>query len=123
MKTAAQSPVEQQGPPTLPPIAILGLTLISFGMFLWVWALMWGNWLKRVNPDSRVATLAYANVVPGALLYINLPSLLLATREGDSVEIARLHIAIALWGTIGLLSLLATGIVIFIAQRRAGTKP
>ncbi len=112
-------PEEPQKPsPALPPILLVVLTCVSGGIFLWVWALMWGNWIKSVNPATRVNTLAFANIVPGALFYINLPSLLLATRENDLTEIARLHIAMALWGTIALLSLIATGISIFIAQRR-----
>ena len=81
---------------------------------------MWGNWIKKVNPASRVLTLAYANIVPGALLYVNLPSLLLAMRENDATEIARLHIGIALWGAIAIVSLASTGIAIYIAQRQIG---
>ena len=105
-------------PPSLPPLAIIALTGISFGVFLWVWALMWGNWIKKVNPASRINTVAVVNIIPGALFYLNLPSLLLATREKDMPEIARLHVSIVLWGTIALVSLIATGISIFIGQRR-----
>ena len=107
-------------PPSLAPIAVIGLTAISFGVFLWVWALMWGNWIKKMRPASRVSTLAYANIVPGALLYLNLPSLLLAMRENDTTAIARLHIGIALWGAIAVASLVATGIAIFITRRQIG---
>jgi len=104
-------------PPSVPPILAIVLTVISGGMFFWIWALMWGNWIKRMNPPSRVNTLAYANIIPGALFYINLPSLLLAMRENDASEIARLHIAMVLWGTIAVATLIATGIAIFLAQR------
>lgn len=79
---------------------------------------MWGNWIKKVNPASRINTFAIVNIIPGALFYLNLPSLLLATREKDMPEIARLHVSIALWGTIALVSLIATGVSIFIGQRR-----
>ena len=104
-------------PPSLPPIAVVGLTGISAGIFLWVWALMWGNYIKKRKPQSHVGTLAYANIIPGALLYLNLPSLLLATRQNDTTEMGRLHISIALWGIIAAVCLLATGISIFVAQR------
>ena len=110
-------------PPALPPLAVIALTGISFGVFLWVWALMWGNYFKKVKPENRISALAYANIVPGALLYLNLPSLLLATRENDTTEIARLHIGIALWGTVAAVCLLVTGITIFITQRQLKASP
>lgn len=105
-------------PPSLPPVIVLGLTVISAGIFLWVWALMWGNWIKKLKPGSYVSTLVFVNIVPGALLFINLPSLALAMREKDTVEIARLHIGIALWGAIAVASLIATWTAIFITQRQ-----
>jgi hypothetical protein len=79
---------------------------------------MWGNWIRRANPTSRTATLTQVNIVPGALLYINLPSLLLAARQKDAVEVGRLHIAIVLWGTIASISLISTYITIFRAYRQ-----
>ena len=104
--------------PAVPPVLGVVLTVVSGGIFLWIWALMWGNWVRRMNPATRVGTLAFANIVPGALFYINLPSLLLAKRENDVTEIARLHIAMVLWGTIAVVSLILTGVSIFVAQRR-----
>jgi hypothetical protein len=79
---------------------------------------MWGNWIKRVNPASHMATVAFANIIPGALFYLNLPTLLLAKRENDAVQLARTHIAMVLWGTIALASLICTGIAIWIANRQ-----
>ena len=105
-------------PPSLPPIAVLGLTAISVGIFLWVWAMMWGHYIKKLRPRSRISTLAYANIVPGALLYINLPSLLLATRQNDAGEVARLHVSIALWGIISAVCLAATWIAIVVTHRK-----
>lgn len=111
----------QDPPPAIPPAALVLLTGISAGVFLWIWAIMWGHWIKKINPATRVNTLAFANIVPGALFYINLPSLLLATRANDATEVARLHIAMVLWGTIALVSLISTGVTIYIAQRRLAT--
>ena len=97
---------------------IFGLTVISCGIFLWIWAFMWGHWIKKVDPASRIFTYTQANIVPGALLYINLPSLLLAVRVNDLTEVGRLRIGITLWGTIALISLVATGTAIVLAYRR-----
>ena len=119
LKAAGQP--EQSASPMLPPVAVVLLSIASGGVFLWVWALMWGNWIKQKDPASRTSTLAFANIVPGALLYINFPSLLLAMRENDAKEVQRLHIAIILWGTIAVISLIATGITIFLTQRRIAT--
>lgn len=80
---------------------------------------MWGHWVKRMKPATRVNTLTYVNIIPGALFYINLPSLLLAKRANDVTEIARLHIGMVLWGTIAIISLIGTGIAIFRAQRNS----
>jgi hypothetical protein len=110
--------VRDSDPPALPVAGVIGLTCISGGIFLWVWALMWGNWIKTVNPVSRILVCAQANIVPGVLFYINLPSLLLAIRQKDVTEIGRLHIALVLWGTIASVSLMSTYIAIFLAQRR-----
>jgi hypothetical protein len=92
-------------------------------MFLFIWTLMWGNWIKRVKPASRIPTIAYATIVPGALFYLNLPSLLLAKRQNDLVEVGRLHIAMVLWGTVALAALIGTGIAIFVAYRQIGRTP
>jgi hypothetical protein len=111
---------DNPGPPTLSPGSIIGLTAISAGVFLYVWALMWGNWIKKVNPASHVATFALANIIPGALFYLNLPTLLLAKKANDAVQLTRSHIALVLWGTIALVSLAGTGIAIFLANRQIG---
>jgi len=116
-KTRPPAGEREDSPPVIPPVALILLTCISGGVFLWIWALMWGHWIKRVDPSSRVNTLTYVNVIPGALFYINLPSLLLAKRANDVTEIARLHIGMVLWGTVAIISLIATGISIFRAQR------
>jgi hypothetical protein len=79
---------------------------------------MWGHWIKKADPESHVPSISYANVVPGALFYLNLPRLLLAKRENDAVELARSHIGVALWGIIALVTLIGTAIAIFIASRR-----
>lgn len=120
MNSAARPQQSDQDafPPSLPPVAVIALTGISFGVFLWVWALMWGNWIKKVRPASHLNTIAYVNIVPGALLYLNLPSLLLAARENAAAEVARLQISIALWGTLACISLIITWIAIFIVQRQ-----
>jgi hypothetical protein len=79
---------------------------------------MWGNWIKKVNPASHMATVAFANIIPGALFYLNLPTLLLAERENDVVQLSRTHIAMVLWGTIALVSLIGTGVAIWVANRQ-----
>ncbi|HEY3738933.1 MAG TPA: hypothetical protein VGL53_03770 [Bryobacteraceae bacterium] len=114
----SRSKDDDPGPPFLPPLAILALTIISCGIFLWIWAFMWGNWIKKVEPSSRVLLYTQANFVPGGLLYINLPSLLLAIRINDLTEVARLKIGVTLWGTIASVALIATGISIVLAYRR-----
>lgn len=105
-------------PPLLPPVALGGLTIVSLGVFLWIWALMWANWIRRKDPATKVAGLAWANIVPGALFYINLPSLLVATRQNDAAAVARTDIALVLWGSIALVMLLVTGVSIFVSARR-----
>lgn len=96
----------------------MALTIVSCGVFLWIWAFMWGNWIKKVEPSSRVFAYTQANFVPGGLLYINLPSLLLAMRLNDLTEVARLKIAVTLWGSIASVALIATGTAIILAYRR-----
>ena len=107
-------------PPKLSPAAVFVLTVISGGIFLWVWALMWGSYIKKVRPDSFVGALAYVNIVPAALLSLNISGLVLAVRQNDETQIARMQISLALWGMIALVCLIATGIAIFLAQRQIG---
>ena len=70
-------------PPSLSPMAVMVLTAISCGIFLWVWAVMWGAYIKKVKPESKTSTLAYANIIPAALLYLNASGLVLALRHED----------------------------------------
>jgi hypothetical protein len=95
-------------PPKMSVLALAIITVISGGAFLWIWMVMQAMWVHKVNPASKVSMLAWISVVPAALFYINLPSLLMATRANDQTEIARLHVAMVLWGTIAALFLIAT---------------
>ena len=104
-------------PPSLPPLAVAVLTALSCGIFLWVWAVMWGAYIKKVKPESKTSTLAYANIIPAALLYLNVSGLVLALRQNDEIQIARMHIGIGLWATIAGVCLLATFVAIFVTQR------
>ena len=99
-------------------MAVLVLTAISGGIFLWVWSIMWGAYINKVKPESKTSTLAFINLVPAALLYLYLSGLVLAQRQNDDTQIARMHIGIGLWGIIAGSCLIATGIAIFITQRQ-----
>lgn len=105
-------------PPSLSPMAVMVLTAVSCGIFLWVWAVMWGAYIKKVKPESKTSTLAYANIIPASLLYLNASGLVLALRQNDQTQIARMHIGIALWAGIAGICLLATFVAIFVTQRQ-----
>ena len=93
-------------------------SVLSLGIFLWIWMVMQALYVRKLNPSSRIANFAWVAVVPGALFYINLPSVLLALREKDHAEMARLEISMVLWGTIGAALLVTSLVWIAIAKRR-----
>ncbi len=79
---------------------------------------MWGSYIKKIKPESKVSGFAYANVIPAALLYLNASGLMLAWRQKDETQIARMYIGIGLWAIISGICLVATGVAIFLTQRQ-----
>jgi uncharacterized protein with PQ loop repeat len=105
-------------PPSLTVAGLAVVTVLSGGVFLWIWMVMQAIWVQKRKPASKISAFAWVSVVPAALFYINLPSLLLAARAKDQTEIARLQIGMVLWGTIAMVCLVASLVWIGLEKRR-----